>query len=52
VTERLGVADVEALGSSTRPASIARARVGYFVIALLIAGIVGWGFWETYYSRF
>src|SRR5688500_9727016 len=29
----------------------ARVRQAYFAIALLIAGIVGWGFWETYYSQ-
>ena len=30
---------------------LARARRAYLGIALLIAGIVVWGFWETYYSQ-
>jgi hypothetical protein len=29
----------------------ARARQAYFAITLLIAAIVAWGFWKTYYSR-
>jgi len=32
-------------------AGVARARQAYFAIALLIAAIVAWGFWKTYYSR-
>jgi len=28
-----------------------RARRAYFAITLLIAGIVAWGFWKTYYSQ-
>jgi hypothetical protein len=32
-------------------AGVARARQAYFAIALLIAAIVAWGFWQTYYSR-
>jgi hypothetical protein len=31
---------------------VARGRQAYFAIVLLIAGIVAWGFWATYYSRF
>ena len=32
-------------------AGIARTRRAYFAIALLIAAIVAWGFWKTYYSQ-
>ena len=42
---------LEALGTSSLLAAVVRARRGYFAIALLIAGIVAWGFWATYYSR-
>jgi hypothetical protein len=31
--------------------SVSRTRQAYFVIALLVAGIVAWGFWKTYYSQ-
>jgi hypothetical protein len=45
---------VEAVAALEAPAvrdAPARVRQAYFAIALLIAGIVGWGFWETYYSQ-
>lgn len=45
---------VEALATLDSPAaasSIVRARLAYFAIALLIAAIVVWGFWKTYYSQ-
>lgn len=32
-------------------AAVARSRQAYFVITLLIAAIVAWGFFKTYYSR-
>jgi hypothetical protein len=52
VTERIDTATVEALEPpSTSGATIGRVRQSYFAIALLIAGIVAWGFWQTYYSR-
>jgi hypothetical protein len=43
---------VDALDAPS-PAGVAviRARQAYFGVALLIAGIVAWGFWETYYSQ-
>jgi hypothetical protein len=28
-----------------------RTRQAYFAVALLVAGIVAWGFWETYYTQ-
>jgi hypothetical protein len=31
--------------------SVSRTRQAYFVVALLVAGIVAWGFWKTYYSQ-
>lgn len=31
--------------------ALSRARLAYFAIAVLIAGIVAWGFWATYYSQ-
>jgi hypothetical protein len=42
---------VDALDARSAPTAIVRARLAYFAVALLIAGIVAWGFWETYYSR-
>jgi hypothetical protein len=50
VTERVAAAPVEALESAPA-AAVTGARRAYFAIALLIAGIVAWGFWQTYYSR-
>jgi hypothetical protein len=32
-------------------AAVSRTRQAYLGVTLLIAGIVGWGFWETYYSQ-
>ena len=33
-------------------AAVPRTRGAYFAVTLLIAGIVAWGFWKTYYSQF
>jgi hypothetical protein len=41
-----------AVDASSRSAPLIRSRQAYFAITLLIAGIVAWGFWETYYARF
>jgi hypothetical protein len=51
VPERIDAAIVDAIAAPPRSAGIARARRAYLAIALLIAAIVAWGFWETYYSR-
>jgi hypothetical protein len=40
-----------ALDTPSKPARVVRVRRAYFAITLLIAGIVTWGFWATYYSR-
>lgn len=45
------VLDVRAVDAPSLSAATVRMRRAYFAIALLIAGIVGWGFWETYYTR-
>jgi len=50
VSERVDVVDALDTPSSVG-AGIARTRQAYFAIALLIAAIVAWGFWKTYYSR-
>jgi len=50
VSERVDAVDALDTPSSVG-AGIARARQAYFAIALLIAAIVAWGFWKTYYSR-
>ena len=43
---------VDALDTpSSAGAMVSRTRQAYFVIALLVAGIVAWGFWKTYYSQ-
>ena len=46
---------VDAVDALDTPSSLGagagRTRQAYFAIALLIAGIVAWGFWKTYYSR-
>jgi hypothetical protein len=43
---------VDALDTPSSPGvALARARRAYLGVALLIAGIVAWGFWETYYSQ-
>jgi hypothetical protein len=49
VSER--VEAVDALDAPSAPAAIIRARQAYLAIALLIFGIVAWGFWETYYAQ-
>jgi hypothetical protein len=50
VNERIDA--VDALDTpSSRVVAVARVRQAYFAIALLIAGIVAWGFWETYYAQ-
>jgi hypothetical protein len=42
----------EALGAlETQSSTVVRARRAYLGIALLIFGIVVWGFWETYYTQ-
>ena len=50
MTERVeaaaGALDTPAIG-----AAAARTRGAYFAVSLLIAGIVAWGFWKTYYSQ-
>jgi len=45
------VAAVDALETPSASVRVVRARQAYFAIALLIVGIVAWGFWGTYYSR-
>ena len=46
---------VDAVDALDTPSSagvvVSRTRQAYFVIALLVAGIVAWGFWKTYYSQ-
>lgn len=42
-----GALDTPAIG-----AAVTRTRGAYFAVTLLIAGIVAWGFWKTYYSQF
>ena len=50
MSERLDA--VDALDAPSSPGvEVARTRRAYFAITLLIAGIVGWGFWETYYTQ-
>jgi hypothetical protein len=53
VAERIDAVDpVDALDTlAVATVAVARTRQAYFAIALLIAGIVAWGFWETYYSQ-
>jgi len=52
MSERVGAVEtVDALDTSSATTAVVRARQAYFAIALLVAGIVAWGFWETYYSR-
>ncbi len=41
-----------ALDPPASAAVITRTRRAYLAVTLLIAGIVAWGFWATYYSRF
>ena len=42
---------VDALDTPSSPSTVVRARRAYFAIAVLVAGIVAWGFWGTYYSQ-
>lgn len=50
MNERLDA--VDALDTpSPSGVAVSRTRQAYFGVALLSAGIVAWGFWETYYSQ-
>jgi hypothetical protein len=50
MNERLeAVAAIDARAAPTTSAT--RVRRAYFAIALLVAAIVAWGFWKTYYSQ-
>lgn len=52
MTERVEAVAVATLEASAVPgAAASRTRQAYFAIVLLIAGIVAWGFWKTYYSQ-
>lgn len=51
MTDRVEVADVGTLAAPAAAHSVARIRQAYLAITLLIAGIVAWGFWRTYYSQ-
>jgi hypothetical protein len=51
MVERAAALAVDAGDAAVAANRAARGRRAYFAIALLIAGIVGWGFWGTYYSR-
>lgn len=51
MTERVEIADVEALGPPAPALVATRTRRAYLAITLLIAAVVAWGFWGTYYSR-
>jgi hypothetical protein len=42
---------VEAVDTPSVSAGVVRTRQAYFAIALLVAGIVAWGFWKTYYAQ-
>jgi hypothetical protein len=43
---------VDALEPPSSPGvAVSRTRQAYFAIALLVAAIVAWGFWKTYYSQ-
>src|SRR5262245_31418123 len=50
MSERADAIDALDAPSSTR-VLLSRTRRAYFAIALLIAGIVSWGFWKTYYAQ-
>ena len=50
MSERVDAVDALDTPSSAGARS-SRTRRAYFAIALLVAGIVAWGFWETYYSQ-
>jgi hypothetical protein len=52
MAERVEAVAVESLEAPTaRGTAAARTRRAYFALTLLIAAIVAWGFWGTYYSR-
>lgn len=51
MTERVEAADVATLAAPPAASSVARIRQAYLGVTLLIAGIVAWGFWRTYYSQ-
>lgn len=51
MTERVEAADIGTLEAPSSAPSATRSRQAYFAITLLIAGIVAWGFWKTYYSQ-
>jgi len=47
-----GVDAVDTLDTPSSPGvAVLRMRKAYFAIALLVAAIVAWGFWKTYYSQ-
>jgi hypothetical protein len=46
-----GAEAVAVLDTPSTGIAAARTRRAYFAITLLIAGIVAWGFWETYYTQ-
>jgi hypothetical protein len=50
MSERVDAVDALDTPSSSG-VSVSRTRQAYFVIVLLVAGIVAWGFWKTYYSQ-
>ena len=50
MNERIDSVDALDTPSSSKVA-VSRTRQGYFAIALLVAAIVAWGFWKTYYSQ-
>lgn len=50
MTERVEAVEAGTLEAPAAP-SVTRVRQGFFAITLLIAGIVAWGFWRTYYSQ-
>jgi len=45
------VETVDTLDAPSPPPAVVRVRQAYFGIASLAAGIVAWGFWETYYTQ-
>jgi hypothetical protein len=52
MSERVEAVAIESLEGPAAPgADTRRTRQAYFGIVLLIAGIVAWGFWRTYYSQ-
>jgi uncharacterized membrane protein len=51
MSDRVGALEAAPALDASAPAAVVRARQAYFAIALLVAGIVTWGFWETYYTQ-